>query len=166
MSTSTHAAPPPRLARGGKYLTFLLEGEEYGIEILKVREIIGMLPVTRVPRTPAFVRGVANLRGKVIPIVDLRERFGMPRQDTAESCIVVAQVGGVPLGVVVDRVSEVLTIGDADIEPTPDFGAHVETGLLIGLATGSGRVRILLDIDQVLTATEAEAMRAAERTGH
>jgi purine-binding chemotaxis protein CheW len=138
--------------RGGKYLTFYLADEEYGVEILKVQEIIGLQPITRVPRTPAFIRGVINLRGKVIPIVDLRERFGMTSVeaslaglDAAEvaaaeavRCIIVVQVTGVtgpsvPMGIVVDRVSEVSAIGEADIEDAPSFGAGVRTEYLLGL---------------------------------
>lgn len=152
-----------RLAQAGKYLTFFLADEEYGVEILKVHEIIGMLPITRVPRTPTFVRGVINLRGKVIPIIDLRERFGMSTEGAQESCIIVVQVFGIQLGVVVDKVSEVLSIVDSDIEPTPSFGVDVSTEYLLGLAKGEGRVRLLLDIDRVLTATEVESVQAAAR---
>src|SRR3954471_22516164 len=93
-------------ARGGKFLTFFLAGEEYGLEILRVHEIIGMLPITRVPRTPEFIRGVVNLRGKVITIMDLRRKFGMDAC-ADENCIIVVQIKGVQIGVVVDRVSEV-----------------------------------------------------------
>ena len=159
MQTVT-AAPSARLARAGKYLTFYLASEEYGVEILKVHEIIGMLPITRVPRTPQFVRGVINLRGKVIPIIDLRERFGMAQDGADETCIIVVQVHGIQLGVVVDKVSEVLNIADGDIEPTPSFGVDVNTEYLLGLAKGDGRVRLLLDIDRVLTATEADSVQS------
>jgi purine-binding chemotaxis protein CheW len=140
---------------GGKFLTFFLAGEEYGLEILKVHEIIGMLPITRVPRTPEFIRGVINLRGKVIPIVDLRSKFGMPYQAEApETCIIVVQVKGVSIGVVVDKVSEVANITDAEIEPPPSFGADVPTDFLLGLGKSNDRVRLLLDIDRVLSSTE------------
>ena len=141
--------------RGGKFLTFYLAGEEYGIEILKVHEIIGVLPVTRVPRTPEFILGVINLRGKVIPIMDLRRKFGMePCERTAESCIIVVQVGGVQIGAVVDRVSEVVAIAPADVEDPPSFGGDVETAFLLGLGKSDGRVRLLLDIDRVLSSSE------------
>lgn len=161
MTSPSSASSTARLAQAGKYLTFYLADEEYGVEILKVHEIIGMLPITRVPRTPTFVRGVINLRGKVIPIIDLRERFGMARDGAEEQCIIVVQVHGVQLGVVVDKVSEVLSISDGEIEPTPSFGVDVNTEYLLGLAKGEGRVRLLLDIDRVLTATEVDSVTAA-----
>ena len=149
----------------GKFLTFFLAGEEYGLEILKVHEIIGILPITRVPRTPEFIRGVVNLRGKVIPIVDLRAKFGMPTTDDAqETCIIVVQVKGVQIGVVVDKVSEVANINEADVEPPPSFGADVPTDFLLGLGKSNGRVRLLLDIDQVLSTAEIvqiDAVRGA-----
>ncbi len=139
-------------ARAGKYLTFFLAGEEYGLEILKVHEIIGMMPVTRVPCRPEYVRGVINLRGRVIPIVDLRRKFDMPFSDTArETCIIVVQVQGSQIGIVVDTVSEVVSIPEDDIEDPPAFGSDVDNEFLLGLAKTSGRVRLLLDIDHVLT---------------
>lgn len=161
MHSATATVAPARLAQAGKYLTFFLANEEYGVEILKVHEIIGILPITRVPRTPAFVRGVINLRGKVIPIIDLRDRFGMSREGAEEQVIIVVQVHGIQLGVVVDKVSEVLSIADGDIEPTPSFGVDVSTEYLLGLAKGEGRVRLLLDIDRVLTASEIDSVHAA-----
>jgi purine-binding chemotaxis protein CheW len=154
-----------RTAHAGKYLAFFLADEEYGVEILKVHEIIGMLPITRVPRTPAYVRGVINLRGKVIPIIDLRDRFGMSRDGAIETCIIVVQVHGIQLGVVVDRVSEVLSIRAEDIESTPSFGVDVNTEYLLGLAKGEGRVRLLLDIERVLTTTELASVTAATAGG-
>ena len=155
MSTPTQANAAPReTAQGGKFLTFYLAGEEYGLEILKVHEIIGMLPITRVPRTPEFVRGVINLRGKVIPIVDLRTKFGMGHEGALETSIIVVLVRGVQIGIVVDKVSEVLDIVSADIEATPSFGAEVDTRYLLGLAKTAGRVRLLLDIEHVLSASE------------
>ena len=163
MSNAIATTSTSRLAQAGKYLTFYLASEEYGVEILKVHEIIGMLPITRVPRTPSFVRGVINLRGKVIPIIDLRERFGMPHEGAEEQCIIVVQVYGVQLGVVVDKVSEVLSITENDIEPTPSFGVDVSTEYLIGLAKGDGRVRLLLDIDKVLSSSEIDSVQSAAR---
>src|SRR5918912_1536247 len=118
--------------RGGKFLTFFLAGEEYGLEILKVHEIIGMLPITRVPRTPHFVRGVINLRGRVIPIVDLRRKFSMESEAAEETCIIVVQVQGIQIGFVVDPVSEVADIKAADIEDTPSFGDDGQTDYLLG----------------------------------
>ena len=135
----------------GKYLTFFLGSEEYGLPILQVQEIVGVLPVTPVPQAPAYVLGVVNLRGKVIPVVDLRTRFGLPRVDaTPETCIVFVEAQGQRVGTVVDRVNEVLAIGVEDIEPPPALGASVDTSYLRGLAKTGGRVRLLLDVDRVL----------------
>ena len=137
--------------RGGKYLTFFLAGEEYGLEILKVQEIIGMMDVTPVPGSPMHVRGVINLRGKVIPVVDLRLRFGMEAAETtAETCIIVVQTNRVQTGIVVDQVSEVSNIGAGDVEDAPTFGSDVQTDYLLGIGKAEGRVRLLLDIDRVL----------------
>lgn len=139
----------------GKFLTFFLAGEEYGIAILKVHEIIGMMTITRVPRTPEYVRGVINLRGKVIPIVDLRLKFGMAyKEQTPETCIIVVAVQNVEIGIVVDRVSEVLNISDKDIEPAPSFGVEVNTDFILGIGKSQGKVRLLLDMDRVLTRSE------------
>jgi purine-binding chemotaxis protein CheW len=144
-------------ARDGKYLTFSLAGEEYGIGILKVREIIGMMSITPVPQTPEFVKGVINLRGKVIPVIDLRLRFGLMARDCTErTCIIVVEIvsdsGAVPMGIVVDAVSEVLNIREADIENTPTFGVKLNTDFILGMAKTDGGVKILLDIDKVLGA--------------
>jgi purine-binding chemotaxis protein CheW len=145
--------------REGKYLTFSLAEEEYGIGILKIKEIIGMMPITTVPRTPEFVKGVINLRGKVIPVMDLRLRFGMEEIDyTERTCIVVVEIEGtsgtVMIGVVVDSVSEVLNIKGEDVEETPTFGAKLNTNYIFGMAKMEGGVKILLDIDQVLSENE------------
>ena len=145
--------------REGKYLTFSLAKEEYGIGILKVKEIIGMMPITTVPRTPPFVKGVINLRGKVIPVVDLRLKFGIEEMGyTERTCIIVveiaSQAGSVLTGIVVDSVSEVLNIKGADIEETPNFGAKLDTDYILGMAKITGGVKILLDIDKVLSAEE------------
>ncbi len=140
---------------GGKYLTFVLGQEEYGVEILKVREIIGMMDITSVPRTPDFVRGVINLRGKVIPVIDLRLKFGMEAAEaTEQTCIIVVNVGEIEMGVVVDRVSEVLDIGSAEIEKTPSFGVSVETNFILGIGKTDEKVTILLDIGKVLAREE------------
>ena len=142
-------------AREGKYLTFSLAGEEYGIGILKVREIIGMMSITPVPQTPEFVKGVINLRGKVIPVIDLRLRFGLDATAyTERTCIIVVEIhgesGSIPMGIVVDAVSEVLNIRSADIENTPSFGVKLNTDFILGMAKTDGGVKILLDIDKVL----------------
>jgi purine-binding chemotaxis protein CheW len=140
---------------GGKFLTFFLAGEEYGIAILKVHEIIGMMAITSVPRTPHFVRGVINLRGKVIPIVDLRLKFDMPSQDqTPATCIIVVNVQGIEIGTVVDCVSEVLNISGDEIDAAPSFGANVSTDYILGIGKSQGKVKILLDIDRVLSDQE------------
>ena len=157
----THAA-----GREGKYLTFSLAGEEYGIGILKIREIIGMLPITSVPETPTFVKGVINLRGKVIPVVDLRRRFGMPTTDCTErTCIIVVEIAGpagtVSMGVVVDSVSEVLNIKGADIEDTPSFGTQLNTEYILGMAKVGKGLKILLDIEKALTGDEMEPVSRA-----
>ncbi|MDZ7260508.1 MAG: chemotaxis protein CheW [candidate division KSB1 bacterium] len=139
-------------ATGGKFLTFFLAGEEYGIEILKVQEIIGMMPITPVPRTPKFIRGVINLRGKVIPIMDLRLKFGMDAMgQTDETCIIVVKAQGIEMGIVVDKVSEVLDIAGEDIENAPNFGASVNTEYILGIGKSNGKVKLLLDIDKVVS---------------
>ncbi|HRH42648.1 MAG TPA: chemotaxis protein CheW [Pyrinomonadaceae bacterium] len=141
--------------QGGKFLSFFLKEEEYGIEILKVQEIIKILPITRVPRTPEFVKGVINLRGKIIPVTDLRSKFNMEqREETSETCIIVVQTNGLEIGVIVDKVSEVLDISDAEIEDVPSFGTDVSTDYLLGIGNTNGRVRLLLDIERILTAQE------------
>lgn len=147
----------------GKYLTFSLDKEEYGIGILKVKEIIGMMPITSVPRTPEFVKGVINLRGKVIPVIDLRSKFEMEAIPyTERTCIIVVEIDSesatVLIGIVVDEVSEVLNIGEEQIEETPTFGTKVNTGYILGMAKIEGRVKILLNIDRVLSAEEISAM--------
>jgi purine-binding chemotaxis protein CheW len=143
----------------GKYLTFSLAEEEYGIGILKIKEIIGMMPITPVPQTPMFVKGVVNLRGKVIPVIDLRLRFGMEAIDyTERTCIIVVemedQTGIVLIGIVVDAVSEVLNIKGEDIEETPTFGTKLNIDYILGMAKMEGGVKILLNIGRVLTQGE------------
>ena len=141
--------------RAGKYLTFRLAAEDYGLEILKVREIIGMMDITAVPRTPTFVKGVINLRGKVIPVVDLREKFGMEAaEQTEETCIIVVDVGKVEMGIIVDKVSEVLDIPGEDIQDTPSLGTGVNTDFILGIGKTGDGVKILLDIDRVLSVNE------------
>ena len=152
--------------REGKYLTFSMADEEYGIGILKIKEIIGMMPITSVPQTPDFVKGVINLRGKVIPVVDLRLRFGMTSMDyTERTCIIVVEIDGeagtVMIGIVVDAVSEVLNIKAEDIEDTPTFGTKLNTDYILGMAKMEGGVKILLDIDRVLGAEEITLLKKA-----
>ena len=140
----------------GKYLTFTLNNEEYGIALLKVKEIIGMLPITSVPQTPEYVKGVINLRGKVIPVSDLRLRFEMAAADyTDRTCIIVVEIQGettmIQVGIVVDAVSEVMNVKAEDVKKAPSFGTQVETDYILGMANMDGQVKILLDIDRVMT---------------
>jgi len=149
--------------REGKYLTFSLDNEEYGIGILKIKEIIGMMPITPVPQTPAYVKGVINLRGKVIPVVDLRLKFGMDAMDyTERTCIIVVEIASTPgtiqIGIVVDSVSEVLTIKGDEIEDTPTFDSTFNSDYILGMAKMDGGVKILLDIHQVLGAQGIAAL--------
>lgn len=144
-------------ALAGKYLTFRLAAEEYGIAILKVVEIIKLMDITKVPRTPPFVRGVINLRGKVIPVLELRAKFAMTSlDDSPETCIIVVKtLSDTQMGILVDTVSEVLDITPAELEPAPRFGSAVETDFILAMAkTRTGAVKILLDIDRVLSAQE------------
>jgi len=148
-----------RSAQAGKYLTFALGAEEYGLEILKVREIIGYVPVTRVPRMPRYILGVINLRGQVIPVVDFRLRFEMESVERSETtCIIVVEIDDgterVSTGLVVDEVCEVRDIMTEQIDPTPDFGVQVESDFILGMAKVGEGVKILLDINRVLTATD------------
>jgi len=152
--------------REGKYLTFSMADEEYGIGILKIKEIIGMMPITTVPRTPDYVKGVINLRGKVIPVVDLRLRFRMKSVGyTDRTCIIVVEIqaasGTAMMGIVVDSVSEVLNIKAEEIEDTPAFGAKLNTNFILGMAKMGGGVKILLDIDRVLNQEEVALIEKA-----
>ena len=147
----------------GKYLTFILGAEEYGLEIMKVQEIIKMMDVTRVPKTPGFVRGVINLRGKVIPVMDLRLKFAMEAiEDTEKTCVIVVQVtgadGNLTIGIIVDEVAEVADIAREQIEPSPAFGSNVETAFILGMGKIDKKVLTLLDIDKVLTVDEMAAV--------
>jgi purine-binding chemotaxis protein CheW len=152
-SPSAHAQP--RSEHAGKYLTVVLENESYGIAVLKVREIIRMQKITPVPQMPEFVKGVINLRGRVIPVVDLRVKFGLKAEFTERTCIVVVQVklasgATVQMGLIVDSVEEVVHLPANEIEPTPEFGARVDTTYLLGMAKVKGQVKTLLDIDRVV----------------
>lgn len=154
------------LEKEGKYLTFSLAEEEYGIGILKIKEIIGMMPITTVPQTPDFVKGVINLRGKVIPVIDLRLRFEMDSIDyTERTCIIVVEImgqnGTIQLGIVVDAVSEVINVMADDIADTPAFGTKLDTEYILGMAKMEGGVKILLDIDQVLNAEEISSIESS-----
>jgi purine-binding chemotaxis protein CheW len=144
----------------GKYLTFFLEDEEYGVDVLNVQEIISMVNITRVPQTPPFVKGVINLRGLVIPVIDLRLKFKMePKEYTKKTCIMVVEVSsneGKPhsMGLIIDKISEVLNLEGKDIETTPEFGASIKTEFITGVAKHNGAIKILLDINAVLSTEE------------
>jgi purine-binding chemotaxis protein CheW len=159
-ATQIHEQTTAASDKKGKYLTFALGAEEYGLEILKVREIIGYIDVTAVPQTPFHVKGVINLRGQVIPVVDLRAKFGMATTDvTDETCIIVVEITQnnrkFNTGIVVDRVQEVLNIEGQDIEEAPQFGASVDTAFILGLGKIGDKVKILLDIDRVLAGSDS-----------
>ena len=148
----------------GKYLTFRLASEEYGLEIMKVQEIIGMMPVTQVPRVPDYVRGVINLRGRIIPTIDLRAKFGLERiPDTDKTCIIVVEIisakGKVSVGIIVDEVAEVLDVAANEVDRAPEFGTSLSMDFILGVGIVKGGVKILLDIDKVLTFEEAKVMQ-------
>jgi purine-binding chemotaxis protein CheW len=163
MSTPTATVAPIGASLAGKYLTVVLENEAYGIGVLKVREIIRMQKITPVPQMPAFVKGVINLRGRVIPIVDMRVKFGLKAEFAERTCIVVVQVKlpseqTVQMGLIVDSVEEVVTLNANEIEPTPDFGAKINTEYLLGMAKVKGAVKTLLDIDRVVAPETVQAI--------
>lgn len=150
----------------GKYLTFNLQGESYGIDVLKVREIIRLTTITAVPQMPPHIRGVINLRGKIIPVMDLRIRFEFASAaKTEQTCIIVVQVKlpdskTTQMGLVVDGVEEVININDSDIEETPNFGGQICTDYIIGIAKVKGLVKTLLDIDGIVGAETLKSLRA------
>ena len=161
MSTTT--APGPNAAQAGKYLTIGLDTEDYGIAVLRVREIIRLQKITPIPRVPEFVKGVINLRGRVIPVIDLRVKFGVKADISERTCIVVVQVRlaseqTVLMGLIVDRVEEVVNLAPDEIEPTPDFGGLVTTECFLGMAKVKGHVKTLLDIDRVIAAETLSAI--------
>ncbi|HTI99211.1 MAG TPA: chemotaxis protein CheW [Dongiaceae bacterium] len=151
----------------GKYLTFTLQQESYGIDVLQVREIIRLANITAVPQMPAYIRGVINLRGKIIPVMDLRQRFGFAETaGTDLTCIVVVQVQlpdgkRTQMGLIVDGVEEVINLAGADIEETPDFGGQIATDYILGMAKVKGVVKTLLDVNRIITADAAQLLRDA-----
>jgi purine-binding chemotaxis protein CheW len=165
-----HGVNQARVPEGGKFLTFLMANEKYGLEILKVREIMGMMDVTSIPTTPAFIRGVINLRGKVIPVVDLRLKFGIEgKEDTQRTCIIVVHLTHtaqeMTMGIIVDEVSDVLDIDQNQIEPPPSFGANIRTDFILGMGKVDQKVMTMLDIDRVLTEQEVALVESsAEKT--
>ena len=149
----------PAVGLAGKYLAFRLDDEEYCLKILKVREIIGVMPIISLPRTPAFVRGVIDLRGRIIPVIDLRRKFELEAaEDTAKTCIIVVDVNNgaknIRIGISVDSVSEVLDIKGEDIEESPAFGTNVDTAFILGMVKTKGAVKIILNIEKVLSPAE------------
>jgi purine-binding chemotaxis protein CheW len=169
MSQSATAMPSATdgqaLSLAGKYLTFRLAGEIYGLPILKVQEIIRIMKITRVPKAPDFVLGVVNLRGKVIPIINMRRKFGLNVvEDTERTCIIVVQVNlkgqTITLGAVVDEVSEVMNLSAEQISKTPPMGASVDTEFIVGMGRLEHNVVMLLDLDKVFSTQELAEMGA------
>ena len=166
MSTTIPPVSTTTASLAGKYLTVVLDNEAYGIGVLKVREIIRMQKITPVPQMPAFVKGVINLRGRVIPVVDLRVKFGLRAEFAERTCIVVVQVKlpseqTVQMGLIVDSVEEVVMLQASEIEPTPEFGTKIETAYLLGMAKVKGAVKTLLDINRVVAPETVQAMSQA-----
>ena len=165
MSTPA-ASPSATTAQAGKYLTVVLDSEAYGLAVLKVREIIRLQKITPVPQVPEFVKGVINLRGRVIPIVDLRAKFGLKAEFTERTCVVVVQVtldagNTVQMGLIVDSVEEVVNLTGEEIEPTPEFGVRIDTSYILGMAKIKGQVKTLLDIDRVVAPETVRAISQA-----
>ena len=163
VSSAPNEVSASLLKLAGKYLTFALANEAYGIPVLKVREIITMLHITTVPQMPPYVKGVINLRGKVIPVIDLRTKLGLPEADITENnCIVVVQIGLNAndlkhIGLIVDAVDEVANVSTDDIEPAPDFGGSIHVDYILGMAKIKNDVKSLLDIDKVVAAEEIKS---------
>jgi purine-binding chemotaxis protein CheW len=173
VSTQTNQAATTEVGTvahlAGKYLTFRLHGEEYGLEIMKVQEIIGMLPVSAVPRAPRYVRGIVNLRGRIIPTIDLRTKFGLPgAQDTPRTCIVVVQVaaprGPLSLGLIVDEVAEVLDVTADCAAPVSEFAGNISMEYVLGAFVINDSVTLLLDIDRVMSFEELHTVQAQVAT--
>lgn len=161
-----NATAPGTAPLAGKYLTVVLESEAYGLNVLKIREIIRLQKITPVPQMPAYVKGIINLRGRVIPVVDLRVKFGLKAEFTERTCIVVVQIRLsaellVQMGLIVDSVEEVVNLVEEDIEPTPEFGARLDTSYLLGMAKVKGQVKTLLDLDRVVAPETIQAILPA-----
>ncbi len=166
-SAVLEAAGPATKAASGKYLTFLLGDESYGIPVLKIREIIRPMSITYVPQLPTYIKGVVNLRGKVIPIVDMRVKFDLSSHEmTDQTCVIIVEVqlenGSRPrIGFIVDGVEEVATFQSGDIEPPPNFGLQLDTGYILGMAKVRGAVKTLLDIDKVVACETLQRVEQA-----
>lgn len=146
-----------------KFITFFLENEEFAVDIKKIKEIIGIMEITSVPNTPEYIKGVLNLRGKIIPVIDLRTKFGMEFKEYGErTSIIILEIqtdnGKVNIGTIVDTVTEVIQISDEQIEETPNFGVEVDTTFIIGMARIKDKVKIILDIDKILTSDEINTL--------
>lgn len=161
------SAESATLARAGKYLSFRLMAEEYGLEILKVQEIIGLLPITHIPKLPNFMRGVINLRGRLIPVIDMRTKMGLPvTEPTEKTCIIVVEIhfeAKIAIGILVDSVSEVLNIQTNQIDAAPSVGGANDCDFLLGMGKVGNKVVMLLDIDQILTAKEAQMVSGLKK---
>jgi len=152
-------------SREGKYLTFTLGQEEYGVEIIRVREIIGLISITEIPKMPDYVKGIINLRGKVSPVIDLRLKFSMPSEEYSDrTCIILVETEKnnttILMGMIVDSVSEVMQLGAEDIENPPDVGG-IDTDNIMGVAKKGDRVILLLDIDRVMNSDELAGLHQA-----
>lgn len=148
---------------GGKFLSFFLGKEEYAIEILKVQEIIGLMPITPVPKMPDYIRGVLNLRGKIVPVMNLRIRFGLPEvEDTDETCVIVVQEGNYLMGVLVDHVSEVADIIGDQIEEVPSFGITGNSEYLAGIGKVKDSVKMIVDVHKVVFDVPTEVVEAVK----
>ena len=161
--TDSRLAKSEKGEKGGKFLTFFLSTEEYGIEILKVQEIIGVMTITPIPRTPAFIKGVINLRGRIIPIIDLRLKLSMEEaKHTEETCFIVVKAHDMHMGVVVDKVSEVLDIAGENVEDAPSMGEDINTDYILGIGKAGDKVKMLLDIDKVLSDKDLKALQKVQ----
>ena len=150
---------------GGKYLSFFLGSEEYAIEILKVQEIIGLMAITPVPKMPDYIRGVLNLRGKIVPVMNLRSRFGLPEvEDTDETCIIVVQEEQYLMGVLVDKVSEVADIADEQIDEVPSFGVTGDSEYLAGIGKVKDTVKMIVDVHKVVFDVPEGVLEKSDRT--
>lgn len=156
---STDKSSVSTIADSTKYLTFKVADEAYGVEVLKVREIIGLLPITKIPKAPPYILGVINLRGKVIPVADTTNKFGInPSEKTDETCIIVVEVAhsedSIEMGILVDKVLEVTDIYHNEIEQSVQFGTSIKNEFITGIAKVEDGIKILLDIDQLLASEE------------
>lgn len=151
-------------ADSNQFLTFTLGEEEYGIDILKVQEIKGYSTITRIPRAPSYIKGVMNLRGTIVPIIDLRSKFGLePTNYDQFTVIIVVVVQGRAMGLIVDTVSDVLNIPAGDIQPTPEFSGSLDTDFISGMGKSGDKLIILLDVHKVLGIDELRALAAAQQ---